>query len=128
MDKVRVFYRLDGGVSIFHPAPKSKRPDETEDAWFERVSAKAMRPNVYDDEGKLLDGSPYHGLPYDDVDVSTLPADRSTRDAWEGEKGKGVKVNQGKANKIAKAKERTEKIEAEKNRMAEQSLIARGEL
>ena len=83
--KCRIVYRPDLSVAIIHPAPKSKAPDETEDAWLNRVFAKAMT-------GALS------GLPYDDVDESTLPASREDRAAWEGRKGQGITVNRIKAD------------------------------
>lgn len=72
MSKCRVVYKSDKTVSVIHPVPKSKRPDETEKEWLKRVFNKAMR-------GELK------GLPYDDIDDSELPP-REDRRFWRGEK------------------------------------------
>lgn len=108
MEKVRVIYKPDGAVAIVHPAPKSKRSDETEDEWLERVFSKAT-PD---------------GVEYDDIDKSELPQNREDRDAWEGEKGKGVTVNQVKAIEIKNEKIRREKINKEKDRILENQAIS----
>lgn len=88
--KCRVIYKPDKTVAIIHPAPKSKRKDETEEQWLERVFNKAMN-------GELKD------LPYDDIDDSELP-DREYRNAWEGEKEKDISINQIKVQTIQKEK------------------------
>lgn len=113
MSKCRIVYHPNRSVAIIRPAPKSKAPDETEDAWLNRVFAKAMT-------GALS------GLPYDDVDIATLPPTRENREAWEGRKGEGVTVNQTKAAALKADKERVRKIDAEIRRMAEQNLKDRG--
>ena len=70
--KVRVVYKVDKTLAVIYPAAKSKRPDETEEEWLERVFTKAM-------QGELA------GLPYDDIDDSELPS-REDRQFWRGEK------------------------------------------
>lgn len=82
--KVRVVYKPDKTVAVVHPAPKSKRENETEEEWLERIFTKAMQEEL-------------KGLPYDDIDSSELPQSREDRNAWEGEKGKGIRVNVEKA-------------------------------
>lgn len=72
MSKVRVIYRPDKTVVVIHPAPNSKRQDETEEEWLERVFTKAM-------QGDLA------GLLYDDINDSELPP-REDRRFWRGEK------------------------------------------
>ena len=89
---VRVVYKPDKSVAIIHPAPKSQRIGETEEAWLKRVFSKSM-------VGEL------EGLPYDDVDFSELPQSREYRNAWEGEKGKKITVNQQKAQDMAQEKQ-----------------------
>jgi len=94
--KVRVISNPDKSVIVIHPAPKSKRLDETEDKWLERVFSKATP----------------EGLPYKDIDSSELPT-REDRNAWEYDIiDKKIKVNSVKAEKIRKAKEREEKIKS----------------
>lgn len=114
MSKVRVVYNPDRSVAVIHPVPKSKRSNETEEQWLERVFNKAMR-------GELKD------LPYDDIDSSELPS-REDRTAWEGEKGKGVKINSVKAEQIKDKREKQIKIQDELRKLAEESLKAKGEL
>ncbi len=114
--KCRIVYKPDGTVSVIHPVPKSRRPEETEADWLERVFAKTMQ------------GSPLNGLPFDDVDDTALPVNRDDRDAWEGTQGQGITINQVKADQIKVDKERTLKIDIEMRRMAEQNLIDKGEL
>lgn len=109
MSKVRIVYKPDKSVAIIYPAPKSRRPDETEDQWLERVFTKVM-------QGELK------GLPYDDIDKSELPQTREDRGAWEGEKGKGISINQKKAKEIKDAKEREEKIQEKLREMAIKEL------
>jgi len=83
MEKVRVLYRDDGGVSVVHPAPKSKREDETEEQWLNRVFTKAT-PD---------------GLTFKDIDMKTEPLpDRRFREAWSnGTNGNTIEVDLDKA-------------------------------
>ena len=40
MSKIRVVYKPDKTVAIIYPAPKSRKSDETEEQWLERVFSK----------------------------------------------------------------------------------------
>ncbi len=111
--KVRIVYKPDKSVSVIHPALNSRRKDETEKEWLERVFNKAM-------QGELK------GLPYDDIEKSELPQSREDRDAWEGEKGKGISINKVKKEQIKKEKKERELIENEKDRLARESLKEQG--
>jgi hypothetical protein len=115
----RIVYRADGTVAVITPAPKSKRVDETEAQWLKRVFNKAMA--VQDD---------LYGQPYDDVDESEIPNDRKHRDAWTGSEGNGISIDATKKAEIdaRPTPEREELIHAEMRKMAEERLIARGEL
>ena len=102
--KCRIVYRADGGISVIHPAPNSRRKDETKAEWLERVFAKAV-----------VDQDDLYGQEYDDVEESEIPSDRKHRDAWTGSKGNGISIDAVKKAEIdAKALEPTdkEKIEA----------------
>lgn len=121
--KVRVVYKPDKTVAIIHPAPKSKRKDETEEEWLERVFTKAMQPQK---EGQQV--NPLYGLPYDDIDSSELPQSREDRNAWEGEKGKGVSINTTKAEKIRKEKKKAELIQEKLKEIAIKELEKEGKL
>ena len=106
--KVRVVYKLDKTIVVIHYAPKSKLSEQ-------EAFDKAM-------QGELK------GLPYEDMDNSLLPQSREDRNAWEGEKGKGVTVNQAKAQQIRNDKEKEIKIRTEMRKLAEKSLEDKGEL
>lgn len=76
--KVRVIYQADGVVSIMNADWSKKKADETEADFFDRNQDKI--PHLA-------------GLPYDDIDNSELPPDRSTREKWRGQQGQGVHVD-----------------------------------
>ena len=84
----RIIYREDGGVSIITPALKSKRDDETKAEWLKRVFDKATP----------------EGVEYEDVEGSKIPQDREFRNAWTGEKGKGISIDKVKKQEIINAK------------------------
>jgi len=107
-EKVRIVYKPDKTVAIMYHTPKSKLSYE-----------ETMQ--------KLTLASKLEGLPYDDVEDTTLPDTKEDRNAWEGEKGKGVIVNQVKAKQIKDDKEREPKIQAEMRKLAEESLNKKGE-
>ena len=88
MGKVRIIYKPDGSVGIIHPAPKSKRKDETEEQWLKRVFDKATPEDVE----------------YEDVEDSKIPQDREFRDAWIGKKGEGISIDEVKKQEIINAK------------------------
>ena len=90
--KVRVVYKPDKTVAVIHPAPKSRRPDETEEAWLKRVFAKAMK-------GEL------EGLPYDDIEDTELPS-REFRHQWRGKKGKGISLDKSVLSVTEQKKQR----------------------
>ncbi len=79
--KCRIVYKPDGTVSVIHPVSKARKPKETEAAFLKRVFGKAVK------------GTELEGLPYDDVEPSSLPQDRKDRDKWRGKKGEGIKVD-----------------------------------
>ena len=106
MPIVRVVYKPDKSVAVLHYSPKSKLSQEEAFA-------------------KMTKEAGLEGLDYEDLDSSQLPS-REDRNAWEGEKGKGIKVNQAKAQQKKDAKERKRLIEEEKGKLAEQSLKDKG--
>jgi len=127
--KVRVVYREDGGVSIIHPAPKSKRLDETEEQWLARVFIRSMQPQ-YDKHGNQV--NLLVGCEYDDIEDSELPQTREDRSAWVGKKGKGISIDQVKADKLRAEKAIREEVEEIKRislwSQAIAALKARGKL
>lgn len=93
--KTRIIYREDGGVSVVYPAPKSKRQDETEDQWLDRVFSKATP-----------EGAEFKDIDTDKEDLS----DRTFRGAWvKGLNGKAVDVDIPKAREITKERLRKER-------------------
>jgi len=116
MSKVRVVYRPDKTVAIIHPAPKSRRIlFEFEYEWLERVFTKTMNLK-------------FPGLPYDDMDFSEIPQSREDRDAWEGEKGKGITINQVKADAAREKITNEIKIQNKIKEQAIDALKAEGKL
>lgn len=88
--KCRVVIRTDGGISIIHPAFNSKKPNETETQWLERVFNKIMVTNKLE------------GRPFTDIDKSKIPKSREDRNLWEwDDTNKNIKINSTKA-KVAK--------------------------
>jgi len=104
--KCRIVYKPDKSVCVVHPVPKSRRANESEEQWLERVFSKAMQGE-------------FEGLPYDDVDSSVLPQ-REHRYAWEGRKGKPITVNQTKVQDVEKEKQ----IKNEEKKLLREQAIA----
>ena len=93
MSKCRVYYRPDKSVAVIHLSPKSKLSEE-------------------EGYAKCVKESGLEGLSYDDLDSSELPS-RENRNAWEGEKGKGIAVNATKIQSKPKTlEERVSALEA----------------
>jgi len=84
----RILYNVDGTISVIHPAPKSKRKDETEAEWLKRVFDKATP----------------EGSEYEDVEDSKIPQDREFRNAWTGKKGKGISIDKVKKQEMINEK------------------------
>ena len=78
--KVWIVYKPDGSVAVIHPAPKSRRDNETEEQWYDRIFTKTMQGNK-----NLTD------LPYEDIDDTELPKTRENRNSWKkNPSGKGI--------------------------------------
>jgi len=63
--KVRLLYKSDGSVAIIHPVLKSKKINETQTEWLERIFIKANPDN----------------LPFKDIEHTNLPS-RRFRNQW----------------------------------------------
>lgn len=117
-ETVRVVYKLDKSVIVLHPSNKDKKPNETIEECIQRRLER-----MYES---------HQGLLYDDIDSSQLPKSRDDRMAWEGEKGKGVHINQDKAQQLQLEKAQRKLIEKEKTALVEKQAIdnlkASGEL
>lgn len=106
---VRIVYKSDNTIVVIHPAPKSKEIGETEEQWLDRVFTRTMKANGYDE------------YDYEDVDISLLPS-REYRNAWEGEKGKGITINEVKKQAIIDEKNKPtveDRIKALENKLKE---------
>ena len=85
---VRVLKRLDGGVSVIRPAPKTQKDGESPSQWFDRICKKANPDD----------------LPYVDIDDGELPS-REDRDAWEVDNVTAkVRINLQKAKTLKEEK------------------------
>ena len=100
MNLYRVFYKPDGTVSVLHPAPKARRPNETDEDFLDRIAQKAVV------------GTELEGLDYDDIEPAELPP-RKDRDKWRGEKGQGVHVDESIVTKAEKRQALEDEIDAE---------------
>ncbi len=113
MGTVRVIYnKKNKNVSIITPCIQSKKKDETEQQWLDRVFNKYV-PQEEDIE-------------YEDMDSSELPS--TDRNAWEGEKGVGVYINQTKLATLKKESDEKILIEQEKEILAIDSLKKKGKI
>lgn len=93
----RVSYRPDGGVSITHFVAEACLPEESETACMDRIYSQ-------------IEAGQY---PYDDMIPDQLPKDRSQRDKWRGEKGRGIWVDASLVTKSDKRKEYQEQLDVE---------------
>jgi hypothetical protein len=67
----RVFEHPDGTIAIHYPDPHGRLKWEPEADWLARAFARHLEANPA-----------YRGLPFADVDPSSLPADRTARGRW----------------------------------------------
>ena len=111
----RVAYKQDKSVAVIYPAPKSRKEKELESEWLDRVFGKAMQGDL-------------SGLPYDDIDVLELPQSREDRDAWIGEKGKGISIDVEKAKAIKDSRLHAELIAKKQREMAVNELKVEGKI
>lgn len=94
----RVFYREDGGVSIMYFVAEACEEGETMKSCMDRTTEKS--PEL-------------KGRPYDDVLIDELPKDRSKRDQWRGEKGRGIWVDESLRTKSGELDRLNNELEAE---------------
>lgn len=103
--KKGIFYLPDKSVVVRTFAPKSKRPNETEEQWMERL----MKRNPPSSSSEIIDSS-------------KLPQSRENRNAWEGKKGKKITINPTKVEAINRKKQVVEKEKEIIRRMAEKEI------
>lgn len=73
---IAIAYRdAKGGVCIYYPNPKDRRRGETQEAWIERSTARAI---------------PSDATEVTMVDPDTLPKDRAQRHKWTLKDGRVV--------------------------------------
>lgn len=101
LPNVRVFYRADGGVSITYFLVSSCGANETETQCMDRIS----NSNTFTNE-----------LLYDDIPRDQVPINRTHRDKWRGEKGKGIWVDNSLVTKSEKLEEFQNKLDEEFNK------------
>lgn len=94
--KIITFVRADGGVSIVHPAPNSRREDEKEEDWLRRVAEKSVPPETN----------------YEITEKETLPQDRRWRNAWKRTPEGIIDVDLKEARKVRK-----QEVELERDTM-----------
>ena len=70
MSVCRVVQKPDGSVTVIRPGLHSRRPDEDELVWLDRVFTAHMESRGW------------IGRPFVDMDVSKLPPDRENRNKW----------------------------------------------
>lgn len=97
LDKVRVFYRPDGGVSILRVLADSCNGLSIKDC-LDRETQKSNLKNIES---------------YEDIPESDLPQGRTDRDKWRGEKGKGIWIDKTLVTKSEKMQELRQKLEEE---------------
>lgn len=101
MNKRIIYPNDDGGVSVIIPAPESRKKVLVTEAVFESVivpetedspeslEQKLVTPAVYRDETDeefaewIASKDVPEGKPFQIVDVSDIPTDRTFRNAWE---------------------------------------------
>jgi hypothetical protein len=74
MNKIIVYVRPSGEVSVVHPAPNSRRGDGSEEDWLARMLRRAIPEGT---DGHL-------------VEATTLPPSRRWRNAWRFQAGQLV--------------------------------------
>ena len=99
LNKVRVFYRPDGGVSVVHTLRHNCFEEESEEECLIRTAQ---------DHPLMLEG-----VPYDDLDKSQIPQDRTDRDKWRGAPGQGIWVDHSLVTKREKIEELESKLNEE---------------
>lgn len=84
MSRCRVWYHLDGKISVSYPDLRKDRQPEgmTTDEWID-----------YQLEQVPIKAPQFAGLDFEDKEVSELPQDRADRDRWRGTKTTGIKIN-----------------------------------
>ncbi len=70
MSHCRVVQKPDGSVTVIRPGLHSRRPDEDELVWLDRVFTAHMESRGW------------IGRPFVDMDVSNLPPERTKRNKW----------------------------------------------
>lgn len=92
--KVIVFYRPNGEITVRNIAWKNRLEGESEDDFLARVVSSKPVMGIVD-------------CPYDIMEDTDLPQDRSARGKWRGVKDEGISID----NSIITRQEKMEKIE-----------------
>lgn len=106
----RILYvRPDGGLSVIIPSPNSQRVGESEWDWLDRIAtrriaacAPVLSADQQEQERLALEWAALQDRTQ--VEVATIPSDRTFRDAWELGGAGRIRVNLAKARAIHKAR------------------------
>lgn len=110
-DQVIVIYNADKSVSVIYPAPEAQKSKENYQDFLMRIYQRSVSSDTS-----------LNGLPHEIISSSVLPS-REFRDAWEGLPGRGVYVNQVKAQEIERERIRQQLLEEEKDKLLEEQAI-----
>lgn len=117
MPNIRIVYHPDKSISVIYPAPNSRLDGESRADWLDRVYKRTMKYGNFEPECE-----------FEDTTRDALPPDRKHRDAWEGEKGKGISINPTKAIAVDNRKKVDDAYEKELRNGVIEKLKSRGKL
>ncbi len=107
-----IFYNKDKTVNLFIPSHKSI---------FYGDPTKMLK--------RVLETNPqFKGLDYEWINSEDLPQDREFRSCWEGEKGKGITINEAKKTEQIKESLIQAKIKENHRKQAIIELEAEGKI
>ena len=75
------------------------------EGYYQEISAKDFYARVFNRATNIQ----YKGMAYDDVEDHEVPSDRTNRDKWRGEKGKGIYID----DSVKSDEERKKEVEDE---------------
>jgi len=104
-EKRRIIKKNDGSIEIIIPVMKNKKDNETLEEFYNRVFDKVQLPRYDENENQVNE---LYNLPYEDIDSSLIPQDRTNRNEWRKDPGKNIEVDQVK--KALKDQKKIEKL------------------
>jgi hypothetical protein len=97
-DKIIVFFHKNKEVNIMYPTIEALQKYGGFDNWAERELIKIQKGYIHPVTKENIKDS-LADLDYEVMKISDLPEDNKNRNAWEGSKGQGIKVNKAKVLK-----------------------------